>query len=67
MLTEHGDWEVCKDQGKAKVTPVFENGRKEDLGNYRPWEGDGPTALGNHFQTKKGKKVSGQQSTWIYK
>lgn len=63
LLTECSHWERCvKDQGKAEVTLVFK-GRKKDLGNYRPWEGDGPTTPENYFQ-QEGKW---QQSAWIYK
>ncbi|KAK4830947.1 hypothetical protein QYF61_014406, partial [Mycteria americana] len=46
---------------KANVTPILKKGRKEEPGNYTPWEGDGPTTPGNHFQTKKDKKVTGNR------
>lgn len=47
--------EVCKDQGKAKVTSRRVGKRTR---NYKPWEGYGATPE-NHLQSKKGKKVSG--------
>ncbi|TRZ24762.1 hypothetical protein HGM15179_002316 [Zosterops borbonicus] len=44
-------------QGTGETESHFKKGRKEDPGNYRPWEGYGPTTRENHFQTKKGKKA----------
>lgn len=51
--------------GKAEVSLVFK-GRKKDLGNYRLWEGDGPTTLENYFQ-HEGQEGKWQHSAWIYK
>lgn len=69
-LKGQSDWERCaRTRGKQTSLPSSRRSsfRKEDPRNYRPWEGDGPITPGNHFQTKKDKKVTGSSQHGLTK